>query len=281
MALLRVATFNLLHGMNPATQATDPDLLASAVRDIDADILGLQEVDRGADRTGGIDQTALVAQSLGAAWHRFVPSVHGTPSAVRTWSPATAVDGEDTVGPTYGIGLVSRLPVRSWWVKRFPPAPLRLPLLVPGSAGPPDSGSAGRLVLIPDEPRLALTAVVEGPVGPFTVVTTHLSFVPGWNVRQLRAIARWVARMPGPVLLFGDFNLPGTLPARLTGWQPLVTALTYPAYRPRVQLDHVLALGLGAGDAGAVANGHAWDLPVSDHRAVSVDLELGAFSRTD
>ena len=271
MALLRVATFNLLHGMATSSGATDPRQLTAAVREVDADLIGLQEVDRGAERTGRVDQTALVARALDAPWHRFVPTVHGTPSELRTWTPATVLDGEDTVGPTYGIGLVSRLPVRSWWVKRFAPAPFRLPLVVPDDTGP----RRPRLLLIPDEPRLALAAVVDGPAGPFTVVTAHLSFVPGWNARQLRSTATWVARMPQPVLLVGDLNLPGRLPARLTRWQSLVSASTYPSHAPWAQLDHVLALGLGRDQ---VRSGRAWALPVSDHCALSVDLDVAAFS---
>lgn len=272
MALLRVATFNLLHGMETTSGATDPEQLAAAVREVDADLIGLQEVDRGAERSGRVDQAALVARALDAPWHRFVPTVHGTPSQTRTWTRATILDGEDTVGPTYGVGMVSRLPVRSWWVKRFDPAPFRLPLVVPGGTTP----GRARLLLIPDEPRLALAAVVDGPAGPFTMVTTHLSFVPGWNARQLRAIATWVARMPTPVLLVGDLNLPGRLPARLTRWQSLLSASTYPARAPRAQLDHVLALGIGRE---AVRAGRAWALPVSDHRALSVDLDVEAFSQ--
>jgi Endonuclease/Exonuclease/phosphatase family len=210
-----------------------------------------------------------------------VPAVHGTPAPIRTWSPATAADGEDTVGPTYGIGLVSRLPVRSWWVKRFRPAPFPLPLPALGNgsgsgAGPGSADRRTRVVLVPDEPRLALAAVVEGPAGPFTVATTHLSFVPGYNARQLRALAAWLARMPQPVVLMGDFNLPAPLPARLTGWPSLVAAPTYPANAPKAQLDHVLALGVGPEQ---VSDGQAWQLPVSDHRAVSVDIDVEAFSR--
>jgi endonuclease/exonuclease/phosphatase family metal-dependent hydrolase len=264
MALTRAATFNLLHGMAPRDDTTDPDLLREAVRMIDADLLGLQEVDRGQPRTGGIDQTALVAEALGAVAWRFVPSVHGTPSEDPSWVASTAPDGAETVGPTYGIGLVSRLPVRSWWVKRFTAAPFRLPLLVPGPERP-------GLVRIPDEPRLALAAVVEGPAGPLTVLTTHLSFVPGWNVRQLRSIVRWVARMPQPVILMGDFNLPGALPGWLTGWQVLASGLTYPSTRPKLQLDHILALGLAAE---RVLDHRVWTLPVSDHCAISADLDL-------
>jgi endonuclease/exonuclease/phosphatase family metal-dependent hydrolase len=264
MASVRVATFNLLHGSTLSGDTFDPSALADAVRAIDADVLGLQEVDRGQPRTGHADQTQQVAKALGAVAWRFAPTVHGTPSARPSWVAATADDGSTTVGPTYGIGLVSRLPVQGWSVRRFSAAPFRLPLLVPDAGRP-------RLVRIPDEPRLALAAVVAGPAGPFTVVTAHLSFVPGWNVRQLRAIARWVAQMPAPVVFMGDFNLPGSLPSRLIGWQPLVTGATYPAPAPKVQLDHILAFGL---DAGRAVDSRVWTLPISDHRAVSADLDL-------
>jgi pyruvate dehydrogenase E1 component beta subunit len=37
------------------------------------------------------------------------------------------------------------------------------------------AGAHPQLVLVPDEPRVALAAVVDGPHGPFTVVATHLS----------------------------------------------------------------------------------------------------------
>jgi endonuclease/exonuclease/phosphatase family metal-dependent hydrolase len=74
-------------------------------------------------------------------------------------------------------------------------------------------------------------------------------------------------------VLLGDFNLPGSLPARVTGWDPLVREKTYPIMRPRVQLDHVLADGLSPLQrAGAVPRVHL--LPVSDHAAVTVDVDL-------
>ncbi len=74
--------------------------------------------------------------------------------------------------------------------------------------------------------------------------------------------------MPRPQLLLGDLNLPGRLPHRLTGWVPLVQALTFPAPAPRVQIDHVLALG----SLPRVGTGSARELPLSDHRALVVDL---------
>lgn len=263
---LRVATFNLLHGMSLRDgQVREADLRAAA-RALDADVVGLQEVDCGQPRSGGVDQTGVVAAELGAGHARFVPALHGTPGSPAGWRAATG--GIDAVGgdgsPTYGVGLVSRLPVREWHVRRFPPAPFAIPLLVPGLPRP-------RLVRVPDEPRVGVLAVLDTPEGPLTVATAHLSFVPGFNARQLRALARWAAGFPGPRLLLGDFNLPGSLPRRITGWTQLARAATYPSYRPRVQFDHVLADGL---DAGAVTGVSAPALDVSDHCALAVSLDL-------
>jgi endonuclease/exonuclease/phosphatase family metal-dependent hydrolase len=230
--------------------------LVAAARLLDADVIGLQEVDRFQDRSGNVDQCRVVAETVGATDWRFAPALAGTPGG--SWTASRADDGERTCGPTYGIALVSRLPVLAWRVRRFPAAPLGLPLLVPGSRG---------LTLVADEPRVALAAVVAGPRGPVTVITAHLSFVPGWNVRQVRAISRWARSMPGPRLLIGDLNLPGAVPALVSGWSRLARLPTYPSWRPRVQLDHVLA------DAPApMARAEVVRLPVSDHCALFVDL---------
>jgi endonuclease/exonuclease/phosphatase family metal-dependent hydrolase len=56
-----------------------------------------------------------------------------------------------------------------------------------------------------------------------------------------------------------------------TRWAQLARAATYPSYRPRVQFDHVLADGIAAS---AVRGSQAMRLPVSDHCALVVDLDL-------
>jgi endonuclease/exonuclease/phosphatase family metal-dependent hydrolase len=165
-------------------------------------LIALQEVDHQQGPSGDQDQTGLVARALGSRWYRFVPTVSGTPGRPG-WKPAH--EETDDAGPMYGIALVSRLPVRQWRVRPFAAVPARMPVLVPTARGP-------RVVVVPDEPRAAVAAVVEGGHGPFTVVGTHLSFVPGFNARQLRSIVRWVADLPRPVFLAGDLNLPGRLP---------------------------------------------------------------------
>ena len=275
MPRLTVATANVLHGMSLSSGVSDPSLLCEALAGIDADVLSLQEVDCGQPRSGGADQAALAARAIGAPHWRFVPTIDGTPGRRTSWEPATWVagrDGDSSLGrsdaggrPAYGIALLSRLPVDAWYVRRFPAAPVPFPLLLPTLPRP-------RLALVPDEPRAAVAAVVRTAAGPVTVVACHLSFVPGANILQLRAIARWLSGTPGPHLLIGDLNLPARLPARVSGLTPLVSAPTYPSPEPRVQLDHVLG---DEGAARAVASSAVLHLPVSDHRAVRVELTLG------
>jgi endonuclease/exonuclease/phosphatase family metal-dependent hydrolase len=261
---VRVATFNLLHGRSLADGSVDESALRDAAVALDADVLGLQEVDRGQQRSHLVDQTATVADALGARHWRFVPALRGTPGTDREWVPSSDDDESDVASsdPTYGVGLVSRLPVQSWHVRRFGPAPVGMPLMVPGSRG---------LTHVHDEPRVGVAAVLDGPTGPLTVVTAHLSFMPGWNVAQLRTLARWARELPGPRLLIGDFNLPGALPRLTTRWVQLARAATYPSWRPRVQFDHVLADGI---DESAVRDVQVMRLGVSDHCALAVDLDI-------
>jgi endonuclease/exonuclease/phosphatase (EEP) superfamily protein YafD len=116
--------------------------------------------------------------------------------------------------------------------------------------------------------------VVETPVGVMTVATAHLSFLPGWNLRQLRQLTKALAGLPGPRVLLGDLNMPPPFPRLLTGWTVLARTPTYPTTGPRVQLDHVL----GRGDLPEVERAYAVELPLSDHRALVVDF-AGAVGR--
>ena len=91
---MRLASFNVLHGRSLADATVSTDRLAAACASLDADVLGLQEIDRGQARSGGVDQTAAVADAMGAVAWRFEPALIGEPGA--TWR--AAVDGDTSAG---------------------------------------------------------------------------------------------------------------------------------------------------------------------------------------
>lgn len=281
---LRFGTFNLLSGRSLDDGRVLAARLSEAVAGLDVDVLAVQEVDRLQPRSGGTDQLAVAAAAVGASAAAFAPTLLGVPGPGRAWQAAvgdpelwsgtlvpSTPDGAptpgrlpaDAAGPAYGVGLVSRWPVLAWRVRRFAAARGVLPLLVPG-----DDGGRPRLLLVPEEPRAALAAVVRTPRGPVTVISTHLSFVPFAAARQLRAITRWAATLPAPRLLLGDLNLVGALPALVSGWHRLARLATFPSAAPRVQLDH--ALGDGWGEV--VPTVTAPRVGISDHRPLVVQL---------
>jgi endonuclease/exonuclease/phosphatase family metal-dependent hydrolase len=119
-----------------------------------------------------------------------------------------------------------------------------------------------------------VAGLVATPHGDVTCACTHLSFVPGWNVLQLRRLRRDLASLPEPLVLMGDLNMSGRRPARLTGYRALAEAPTFPAGAPTRQLDHILLRGAlpSPGGAGAVRAVESPQLPLSDHRPLLADL---------
>ncbi|RBY77714.1 endonuclease [Geodermatophilus sp. TF02-6] len=262
---MRVGTVNIASGRSPAGPVLTPAQLGAAVAGLDVDVLAVQEVDAGQPRSHGVDQAAVLAVGLGAGDWRGAATLAGTPDPFRSWTPAAPVlRGPDSSpdSPAYGIALISRLPVLEWSVHGLGSGRARLPV-----RGPDPRTGRLRVWWFPDEPRVAVAARLER----LTVVATHLSFAPHTAVRQLLRLRRWMAGMAGPVVLAGDLNLPGAVPGRLLGATPLVRAPSFPAVDPRVQLDHVLAVGDGLHPRDPTASA----LPVGDHRALTVTVSPG------
>ncbi|MFD0482427.1 endonuclease/exonuclease/phosphatase family protein [Kineococcus sp. GCM10028916] len=254
---LRIASVNAASGRDLASGAVDSFVLTTAVAALDADVVAVQEVDHLLPRSARADQTALLAQATGSTG-RFVATVHGTPGTPQGFYPADATVVEE---PSYGIALLSRLPVLEWHEERMAPGRAKLPLPVPGAG----------LRWIPDEPRAVVAAVVETAIGPVSVLGTHLSFSPLRSVAQLRAVRRFAESLPRPLVLLGDLNLPPGVVHRVLPWRPLVTGPTFPAPAPKVQLDHALADGLP--DSVRVT-ARIEQVGGSDHRGVVVDLSF-------
>ena len=253
---MRLASFNLLHGRSLSDGTVVAERLHDSVVTLAPDVVGLQEVDRGQNRSDSRDLTREVARSLGATDWRFVPALMGTPGF--DWR--AAVD-DDHASPeaSYGCGLVSRYPVLSWHTVRLAAAKVRSPILLPGTK---------QVIWLQDEPRVGVAAVVQTPYGVMTIATTHLSFVPVWNGVQLRTLCRALEQLPGPRVLLGDLNMPPPFPRVLSRWASLAKVATYPSPEPRIQLDHVL----GHGSLPPVRAVETPALPVSDHRALLVEF---------
>jgi endonuclease/exonuclease/phosphatase family metal-dependent hydrolase len=254
MTLLRVASWNVrsCRTRDPDPDRVDLDGTAAMLRSIDADLVALQEIDREQERSGGVDQARALGEALGMRWW-FCPALLGPASGPQRWRRAEP--GEDPGGPAYGVALLSRLEAES----------------VTAVALPHPEGRG--------EPRVALIARIGGDGVPLTVATTHLSFLPRSGIVQLRWLQGQLEAERAPRLLLGDLNLwlPLVRLVSRRGWTPLARGHTFPNSPPAsprrsVQIDHVLA---GGGDRLRVRHTRVAAGPISDHRALVADLEIG------
>ncbi len=274
--MLRIATCNLLHGLSvPAGGALDLDAAGDAVAALDADVVALQEVDRGLERTGGVDQVAALASRTGLHGV-FAPALLGDPGT--RWR---AVVGEDPGGPAYGVGLLTRgAPVR--WRRvalpgggdgaRQPSEPSGGPDASTASRPSSAAAAAGPGSLNPGwdhEPRTALLAELDVAGLALQIVTTHLSYLPWRGVAQLRTAL--AAPSAGPAVLLGDLNLPVWVVRALSAdWHHAGGQPTYPAWRPRLQPDQVLVRGgIGVHDVQVGRPGTSDHLPLTARLVVS------------
>ena len=247
---------------------------STVLNDRGIEVLALQEVDRYQVRSGEIDQVAAFAESLSARDWAFAPTLIGTPG--ESWRSLTSEDQRiftsksvgakrskkdaDIHEPSYGIGLISKIPVKQWHRCELGRSLVGLPLLFPNPEAlrtvddlsenaegikteklSPSKSSifkSVRFIYVRDEPRVALVAELENG---YTVVVTHLSFVPFVNFFQLIKIKRWLKKLPGEKIIVGDLNLGWGLPVRGTHWRSLNVKNTYPAWDPKIQFDYITA----------------------------------------
>lgn len=226
--------------------------LFQSINHFSADVLALQEVDHLQARSGHRRTTEEIAQECGYEHWAFAPTLYGTPGSQWKVAENFSTSHNSVELPTsYGISLLSRIPVISWDILRLKPSPIGLPLLITTAKGP-------RVGYVQDEPRVAIAAVLENGV---TVVAAHLSFVPPVNSRQLFKTKKWVERHPGKKIFIGDFN---ALLFGKAGLSSLHNGKSYPSWGARVKFDYMLSNEITA---------EVIDLPylgVSDHLPIGV-----------
>ena len=237
---LVVGSFNIHHGAGPGDEL-DLQHTADVIADMDADVLGLQEVDRHwSPRSGFMDQARWLEQRLGMHMAYGANQDHPPPQP-----------GEPR--RQYGTAILSRYPIRE----------SRNTLL------PRPGGGEQRGLL-----------VAELLVGGVTVrfMTTHLQHSSRTDrLAQAEAINEVVEGAAGTVLV-GDLNArPGTpeihtLTRHLTDTWPVVgtaDGFTYSARAPWARIDYILASpDIGIGQAEVL---HA---QASDHLPVIARLAL-------
>ena len=258
----------------PPQDSAGPEALQRAIESLESDVFAFQEVDHFLPRSKSRPQIRDIAESIAARDWAMGASVIGTPG--ESWRKKHEDEPEiisntsshsELMHECYGIGIVSKIPVTSWHRLNLGNSPLGLPLIVPGD----ETGKGKpRFIYVKDEPRLALAAVLENG---FTVVNTHLSFVPGFNLAQLRRVKKWaleIAESTGTrAIVLGDLNLPKNLPVVASKWKSLVTQNTYPSWGGKIQFDYILSTDLTFGEYAVL---EFLRTGVSDHLPIGVEI---------
>ena len=241
---MRVISWNLLHGQKiPPTDSQNWQVeLESAAKNVaekmQPDFLALQEVDNFQPRSGGINQSKLIADVIQLKYWAYLPTLIGTPGEkwrkVKDLNRAiiTSADYQSNDVPSYGIALATNQPIKKLYVKKLGRSIIGMPLLIPK-----DNGKGMRFIYVKDEPRVALIAELENGL---TIATTHLSFVPGVNIFQLNKLSSFLKKLDGISVLAGDLNLPANLPSKLSGFRSVLSQSTYPTWGPKIQFDYIM-----------------------------------------
>jgi endonuclease/exonuclease/phosphatase family metal-dependent hydrolase len=264
---MKVTSWNLLHGMTiPPKSGDDFSGFAQAAADLGADVLAIQEVDHGLARSKNTFQTRDIAIAMGAKNWAFAPGIIGSPEG--KWEKAsnhiaTNIESISAIDSgSYGIGIISKIKVLKWHRLNLGRSIVGMPLLIPDT----ETGKA-KAIYIKDEPRVALAAKLENG---WTVINTHLSFVPGMNLYQLSKLKKWADSFGEKVLLLGDFNLPGGIPTIGSNWQSLHVQNTYPSWKPKIQFDYILSKGVALKDVIQVPTTKS---AISDHLPLTIEID--------
>ncbi|MEO7363100.1 MAG: glycoside hydrolase family 3 N-terminal domain-containing protein [Gemmatimonadaceae bacterium] len=241
----RVMVYNI-HAGKTVHGVASLEQISALVRSTNADIVLLQEVDKGTKRSGNVDQPAVLAQQTG--FHVAFGS---------------ALDYD---GGKYGVAILSRWPILSDTLYHLP-------------VEPPQERAGGSM-----EPRGALRVTIRSPQGTLAVINTHLdaSGEDRWRKQEADSIVSLVAQTRRTVPLViagGDFNSTPESGVQVSlraaglrdSWNECGggAGLSYPDSVPAKRIDYLFVTG-GIQCRAA----HVVDSRASDHRPVFFEVAL-------
>ncbi len=201
-------TFNIHHGKG-IDRRLDLDRIVHVIKESQADLIGLNEVDRFfSKRSGYLDQLSYLSQQL------RMEAVFGAAYSFR-WRRESE----------FGNALLSRYPIKSYQNHLL---------------------DFYRGII---EGRSLLEVNIETNQSPLKIFVTHLSLNPLFHRRQTQFILKKVTHAKEPVILLGDWNMkPKTnawyqVTRYLTDvceeWNRADSFYTFPSIRPTIRLDYI------------------------------------------
>ncbi len=232
-----------IHAGKDAAGVDNLSRVADLVREVGADVVLLQEVDRGTRRSGGIDQPAVLSRSTGLSV---------------AFGKTLDYDGGE-----YGIAILSRWPIGSQDLTRLP-------------VEPPQQRAGGSY-----EPRGAQRVVVRAPGGDVGLVNTHLdaSREEHYRRQEARTVLSIARHLGQRALVGGDFNSTPDSDVQAAvragglrdAWLECGRGdgFTYPADTPTKRIDYLYLT-----DAARCSSAVVLTTTASDHRPLLVTVRL-------
>jgi len=239
---IRVLVYNV-HAGKDAAGVDNLARVADLVREVRADILLLQEIDRRTRRSGHVDQPSVLATRTGFAV---------------AFGKTLDYDGGE-----YGIAALSRWPITREALTRLP-------------VDPPQRRSGGSY-----EPRGAQQVLIRAPAGDVTVVNTHLdpSRDDHYRRQEIRTVLAIAREARAPLLVGGDFNSTPDSEVQAEvrrgglrdAWLECGRGdgFTYPADAPTKRIDYLYLTGTTTCTSASVL-----ETTASDHRPLLVTVRL-------